>query len=74
MSTISTTNGQSKLLGWVLGAIFAPIALAFTGTITNLAITSAGRISALEATLFDIRRDLDAMDRKLDRLLEREGR
>lgn len=69
MSTPSATNGQAKFIPWVLGAVFAPITLAFTGTITNLAISSASRVAALEAALTAIRHDLDAIDRKLDRLL-----
>jgi hypothetical protein len=71
---MSETNGngvtQSRVLWWLIGSIFAPLTLALSGTVLNLGITSAQRISTLEAQFHEVHDRLENIDRKLDRLLE----
>ncbi len=66
---------QARILWWIVGSVFAPLTLALTGTVLNLGIVSAQRISALEAEFLETHRRLESIDHKLDRLLElRRGR
>jgi hypothetical protein len=73
-ATMSEINGnggtQSRFLWWVVGSIFAPLTLALTGTVLNLGITSAQRISTLEAQFHELHQRLELIDRKLDRILD----
>jgi hypothetical protein len=69
--TVNSNNtAQSRLLWWLIGSIFAPLTLAMTGTVLNLGITSAQRISTLEAQFHEVHQRLETIDRKLDRILE----
>jgi hypothetical protein len=63
-------NTQNRFLWWVVGSIFAPLTLALAGTVLNLGITSAQRISTLEAQFHDLYQRLENIDRKLDRILD----
>jgi hypothetical protein len=63
-------GAQTRVLWWIIGSIFAPLTLALTGTVLNLGISSAQRISTLEAQFHEVHDRLDNIDRKLDRLLE----
>jgi hypothetical protein len=71
---MSETNGnnatQNRFLWWVIGSIFAPLTLALAGTVLNLGITSAQRISTLEAQFHEVHQRLENIDRKLDRILD----
>lgn len=71
MNDNNLNNGaQNRVLWWIVGSILAPLTLALSGTMLNLGITSAQRISALEAQFDAIQHRLDGIDRKLDRALE----
>jgi hypothetical protein len=65
-----TTNGNNKGILWVAGAILGPICLATFGMMLNITINSAQRIATLEAEFKEVRRGMDTIDAKLDRLLE----
>lgn len=69
-SAAGNGNGTNRVLWWMIGSVCAPLVLALTGTMLNLGITSAQRISALESRFDDIRRNLEALDRKLDRVID----
>jgi hypothetical protein len=74
MSTTNSNNGNgtaNRLLWWVIGSVCAPLLLALTGTVLNLGITSAQRISTLEAQMGELHRSLDQLGQKIDRLLEK---
>jgi hypothetical protein len=68
--TNGNTSTQTRLLWWLIGSIFAPLTLALTGTVLNLGIASAQRISTLEAEFHEVHQRLDNIDRKLDRVLD----
>jgi hypothetical protein len=72
MSDINGASGtQARFLWWIVGSIFAPLTLALAGTVLNLGITSAQRISMLEAQFHELHQRLENIDRKLDRILAR---
>lgn len=66
----SNGNGQNKGLLWITGAILGPMFLATFGLLLNTTVTSTQKIAALEVEFKAIRHDLNAIETKLDRLLE----
>jgi hypothetical protein len=72
--TSDTTLFQNRILWWVIASICGPVMLALTGTLLNLGISNAQRISALESQVHSVQERLDRMDRKLDRILEAKER
>jgi hypothetical protein len=70
----NTPNGttQNRLLWWAIASIFGPMMLALTGTMLNLTISNAQRLSTLEAQYQDLNRALSDINRKLDRVLDRQ--
>ncbi len=72
MSTLSNAvNGQHKVLWWIIGAVLGPIVLAVFGHVLNTTYASSQKVSALEATLHELHRDVDRIENKLDQLLRR---
>ena len=71
---MSYPNGNgSRMLWWLLGGVSGPIILALTGTVLNLGINSAQRISTLEAQFNEVSHRLQAIENKLDKLIQRPG-
>ncbi len=70
--SMNTSNGNSnKGILWVAGAILGPVCLATFGMMLNTTVSSAQRIATLEAEFKEIRRGMENIDIKLDRLIER---
>ena len=70
MSTMNG-NGQHRILWWVVGAVLGPIVLAVFGHMLNTTYTSSQKVSALEAGLGELHRNIDRIETKLDQLLRR---
>jgi len=64
-------NGQHRILWWIVAAVLGPIVLAVFGHALNTTYTSSQKVSALEAGLHELHRDIDRLDKKLDQLLRR---
>jgi hypothetical protein len=64
-------NGHTRPRWWVIGAILVPITLASFGNLLHTTYSSAQRVSALEAGQAAVLRQLQRIEQKLDRLLER---
>lgn len=64
-------QGMQRVLWWILGGLCTPILLALCGTMLNLGITSAQRISTLEGEFHELHRQNQEISAKLDRLLEK---
>ncbi len=63
-------NGNgNKILWWITGSILAPMVLAVTTMVGNTTLANANRLSALER---DTEHRLQQIERKLDRLLEKD--
>jgi hypothetical protein len=62
-------NGNGKLTQWILASILAPGSLAIFGFIGKCTIDNSSKLAALER---DTEHRLQQIERKLDRLLERE--
>jgi hypothetical protein len=75
MSNGSNGNGvQQRLLWWIVTAILGPLILGGAVTTLNQTINNAQRISTIEAHYQDIQRQLDNLDAKLDRIIDRGGK
>ena len=68
----SNGNGSQRVLWWIIGAILGPIVLVSFTSILGTTYTSAAKVSALEAHLLQLQRDIERMHEKLDRLLGRQ--
>jgi hypothetical protein len=64
-------NGQHRILWWIVAAVLGPIVLAVFGQVLNTTYTSSQKVSALEAGLHELHRDIDRIETKLDHLLRR---
>jgi uncharacterized protein YpuA (DUF1002 family) len=56
---------------WLVGAVLAPVTLACFGNLLHTAYSSAQRVSSLEATYQVVRQQLQRIEDKLDRFLEK---
>ena len=67
-------NGNGKLVYWLLGLCGTQLTGTAAGWITSVHATSrlhGEKIAVLESQMADQRHQLERIDRKLDRLLER---
>ncbi|MFO0966845.1 MAG: hypothetical protein U0793_14830 [Gemmataceae bacterium] len=71
MTSIPANGAGQKGLFWISGAILAPVFLATFGLLLNTTVGNAQRVATLEAEFQAIKRELDGIAGKLDRLLER---
>jgi hypothetical protein len=68
-------NGNGKLLWWLLGIVGTLLtggASAWLGSVHSLTRIHGEKIAVLESQIEAQRHQLDRIDQKLDRLLERE--
>lgn len=70
----TTANGASRLLYWLLGILGTLLTGGTTGFLSSMHATSRAhgeKIAVLESQMTDQRQQLDKIDRKLDRLLDK---
>lgn len=65
-------NGRSILIPWLIGLLFPALVGAAAGLVSNLR-QYEGRIIALEAQHQAVGQRLESIERKLDRLIERQA-
>jgi hypothetical protein len=68
---MSNGNGPTRPWWWLVGAVLVPVALACFGNLLHTTYSSAERVSALESAGEAVRRQLQRIESKLDRILER---
>jgi hypothetical protein len=68
---MNNNNGPVRPWWWLVGAILVPITLASFGNLLHTTYSSAQRVSALESGQEAVLRQLQRIEQKLDRLLER---
>jgi uncharacterized protein HemX len=69
----ATPNGSNKTILWVLGFFVTAVLGAATHTYA-LFQSSLERIAVLEQRYYDVNRRLDAIEHKIDQLLERRSK
>jgi hypothetical protein len=69
MAEATQTNGRTNLIGWIAGPLVGTVLGVFVSEFKDVSDHS-NRIGILETSMFDLRRRVDSMDQKLDRLLE----
>jgi hypothetical protein len=62
-------NGRLNLVGWIAGPLVGTVLGVIVSEFKNVS-DHANRISILETSVVEIRRQIDAIDKKLDRLIE----
>jgi hypothetical protein len=65
------SNGPNRPWWWLVGAVLVPLTLASFGNLLHTTYSSAERVSSLESAGEAVRRQLQRIEHKLDRLLER---
>jgi hypothetical protein len=69
---MSMNNGNGRPWWWLVGAVLVPVTLASFGNLLGTTYSSAQRLSRLEAAHEATERQLQRIEEKLDRLLERQ--
>ena len=73
-TTLPTGGHGSKFIGWAAGGVcglVGSLLLGVFGFTFNTTFQNARQITGMESDLAHIRQNLDQVNRKLDRLLER---
>lgn len=65
-------NGNKSLIPWVTGVVLAPVFMTVFANLFSTTFMNRERTAALEADYRQIKSQLDRIDTKLERLLERD--